>query len=204
MPCTVSTKTVPICGGALYRARGRYSASKHIIFSCRRASDTRRWPRCTVPASHRVSSRSSAGCGSIPKRLRRMASRSVTERQRLAACCCRRCALRAWMSTRHKSQEGFPTCKSINAACLWHCSIVLRIGLFISCGAANGCASAKQRVDFLAASLQRHCSDASPSAGVVVGAMFSGHAVVECTLVPLSESCGAMKVHAAHRRPRVC
>ena len=67
MPCRVSTQTVPICSGTLYRDRGRYSASKHIIFSCRRASDARRWPRCTVPASHRVSSRSSAGCGSIPK-----------------------------------------------------------------------------------------------------------------------------------------
>jgi hypothetical protein len=84
-----------------------------------------------------------------------------------------------------------------------HCSIVLRIGLSISCGAANGCASAKQRVDFLAALLQRHCSDASPSAGLFVGAMLFGHAVVACTLGPLSESCGAMKVYAAHRGPRV-
>ena len=105
--------------------------------------------------------------------------------------------------TRHRSQEGFPTCNSNHAAWLLHCSIVLRIGLSISCGAANGCASAKQRVDFLAASLQRHCSDASPSAGFFVGAMFFGHAVVACTLVPLSESCGAMKVYAAHRGPRV-
>jgi hypothetical protein len=29
MPCRVSTQSVAICGGTLYRARGRYSASKH-------------------------------------------------------------------------------------------------------------------------------------------------------------------------------
>ena len=49
-----------------------------------------------------------------------------------------------------------------------------------------------------------HCLDASWSAGLFVGMMFSGHAVMACTLEPLSESSGAMKVHATHRTPRVC
>ena len=48
-----------------------------------------------------------------------------------------------------------------------------------------------------------HCLDASWSAGLFVGMMFSGHAVMACTLEPLSESSGAMKVHATHRKPRV-
>ena len=49
-----------------------------------------------------------------------------------------------------------------------------------------------------------HCLDASWSAGLFVGMMFSGHAVMACTLEPLSESSGAMKVHATYRKPRVC
>jgi len=46
---------------------------------------------------------------------------------------------------------------------------------------------------------RRHCLDASPSSRSFVRVVFLGRTVMACTLGPLSESCGAMKIHVAHR-----